>query len=73
MLDKTTAAPTKTIPEPLFIFELANNHMGDIDHGLRVVAEFGALARKSISTSPSSCNFASSTPSSIRPSGIGPT
>ena len=46
MLDKTTAAPTKTIPEPLFIFELANNHMGDIDHGLRVVAEFGALARE---------------------------
>jgi len=46
MLDKTTAAPTRTIPEPLFIFELANNHMGDIDHGLRVVAEFGALARE---------------------------
>lgn len=46
MLDKTTAAPTKTIPEPLFIFELANNYMGEIEHDLSIVAEFGALARE---------------------------
>jgi sialic acid synthase SpsE/quercetin dioxygenase-like cupin family protein len=46
MLDKTANEPRKTIPEPLFIFELANNHMGDVEHGLRIIAEFGALARE---------------------------
>jgi N-acetylneuraminate synthase len=25
------------IPDPLFVFELANNHMGSVDHGLRVI------------------------------------
>jgi sialic acid synthase SpsE len=24
-------------PEPLFIFEMANNHMGSVEHGLRLV------------------------------------
>ena len=46
MLDTTTAAPTKTISEPPFILELANNPLGDIEHGPRVAAEFGALARE---------------------------
>ncbi|QGM47778.1 N-acetylneuraminate synthase family protein [Methylocystis heyeri] len=45
MLDKSSLEPRKTLPEPLFIFELANNHMGDVEHGLRVISEFGALAR----------------------------
>lgn len=27
---------------PLFIFELANNHMGDVEHGLRIVRELAA-------------------------------
>lgn len=31
---------------PLFIFEMANNHMGDIDHGIRIIREFGAVAAK---------------------------
>jgi sialic acid synthase SpsE/mannose-6-phosphate isomerase-like protein (cupin superfamily) len=26
-----------SIPTPLFIFEMANNHMGDIEHGIRIV------------------------------------
>ncbi len=26
--------------KPLFIFEMANNHMGDLDHGIRIVREF---------------------------------
>lgn len=26
--------------KPLFIFEMANNHMGDIEHGIRIVHEF---------------------------------
>jgi hypothetical protein len=46
MLDKTTAAPTKSIPEPLFISDLANNHIGDVEHGPRIGAEFGVLARE---------------------------
>ena len=33
------------IPTPLFIFELANNHMGDLDHGLRIISEFAALSK----------------------------
>ncbi|MFT3757633.1 N-acetylneuraminate synthase family protein [Thauera sp.] len=31
---------------PLFIFELANNHMGSVDHGLRIIREFGQAARE---------------------------
>ena len=46
MLDKTTIGSRKVLPEPLFIFELANNHMGDVEHGLRVIRELGALARE---------------------------
>lgn len=45
MSDKTGGALRKAIPAPLFIFELANNHMGDVEHGLRLIAEFGALAK----------------------------
>ncbi|MEQ1879285.1 MAG: N-acetylneuraminate synthase family protein, partial [Bdellovibrionia bacterium] len=29
----------------LFIFEMANNHEGDTEHGLRIIREFGDLAR----------------------------
>ena len=29
-----------TIPTPLFVFEMANNHMGDIEQGLRIVRAF---------------------------------
>jgi sialic acid synthase SpsE/quercetin dioxygenase-like cupin family protein len=35
----------KSIPTPLFIFEMANNHMGDINHGLRIVREFAEVSR----------------------------
>lgn len=45
MLDTTSIRLRKVLPEPLFIFELANNHMGDVEHGLRVIREFGAIAR----------------------------
>jgi len=27
----------KSIPQPLFIFDMANNHMGSVDHGLRII------------------------------------
>lgn len=35
-----------TIPSPLFVLEMANNHMGDIDHGLDLIRSFGAVCRK---------------------------
>lgn len=34
------------IPTPLVTFEMANNHMGSVEHGIRIVREFGALARE---------------------------
>lgn len=30
----------------LFIFEMANNHMGDVEHGLRIIRELHAVAKK---------------------------
>ena len=29
-----------------FIFEMANNHMGDISHGKRIIDEFSQLSKK---------------------------
>ena len=29
---------------PLFVFEMANNHMGDVDHGIRIVHELKAAS-----------------------------
>lgn len=37
---------SNSIPEPLFILEMANNHMGDIEHGLWVIREMGEVVRK---------------------------
>jgi sialic acid synthase SpsE/mannose-6-phosphate isomerase-like protein (cupin superfamily) len=34
-----------TIPTPMFILEMANNHMGDLSHGLRIVREFKEVTR----------------------------
>lgn len=34
------------IPPRLFTFEMANNHMGDLDHGLRIIREFAAVSRE---------------------------
>lgn len=34
------------IPEQLVVLEMANNHMGDLAHGLRVISEFGAVCRQ---------------------------
>jgi len=36
----------KKIPENLFTLELANNHMGDINHGIHVIQEFGKVCKK---------------------------
>ena len=31
--------------KPLFIFEMANNHMGDPDHGITIIREFGKIIK----------------------------
>jgi len=36
----------KTLPENFFVLEMANNHMGDIAHGLEVIRQFGAICRQ---------------------------
>src|SRR5262249_51911374 len=35
---------TQAFPELLFIFEMANNHQGDVEHGLRIISEMGQIA-----------------------------
>lgn len=35
----------KSIFENLFIFEIANNHMGDVEHGLRIINEIHNVCR----------------------------
>lgn len=30
----------------LFVFDMANNHQGDVDHGLKIIREIAAVARK---------------------------
>ena len=32
--------------EDLFVFEMANNHQGSVEHGLRIISEMGKVARK---------------------------
>ncbi|WP_324667125.1 N-acetylneuraminate synthase family protein [Mycobacterium canetti] len=33
------------IPDWLFTFEMANNHMGDVDHGVNLIREFASVAK----------------------------
>jgi sialic acid synthase SpsE/mannose-6-phosphate isomerase-like protein (cupin superfamily) len=33
------------IPSPLFVLEMANNHMGDVEHGLQLIRAFGEVCR----------------------------
>ncbi|NTU90127.1 MAG: spore coat protein, partial [Actinobacteria bacterium] len=37
---------TSKLPENLFILEMANNHMGNVDHGIEVIRAFGEVCRK---------------------------
>jgi len=37
---------TKTIPDNLFVLEMANNHMGDVSHGLEIIRQFGSICRE---------------------------
>ncbi|MEI9902215.1 MAG: N-acetylneuraminate synthase family protein [Hyphomicrobium sp.] len=40
-----SATSSPQLPDPLFVFELANNHMGDVEHGLRVIDEISAISK----------------------------
>ncbi len=31
--------------KPIFIFEMANNHMGDVDHGIEIIREFAKIIK----------------------------
>jgi len=35
--------------KPLFIFEMANNHMGDVNHGLRIIRELEIVKKNFVS------------------------
>jgi len=32
-------------PEPLFVFEMANNHMGSLDHGLQIIRDIHSICK----------------------------
>ncbi len=34
------------IPKKLFVLEMANNHMGDVNHGIKIINEFGKIVKK---------------------------
>lgn len=33
------------LKKPLFIFEMANNHMGDVEHGIRIIRDFKKITK----------------------------
>jgi len=42
---ESTAATTKAVFEDLFVLELANNHLGKLERGLRIIAEHARIVR----------------------------
>ena len=36
----------KKLPENLFILEMANNHMGDVEHGIHLIQTFADVCKK---------------------------
>ena len=34
------------IPKKLFVLEMANNHMGNVNHGLKMIEEFAKITKK---------------------------
>ena len=34
------------IPKKFFVLEMANNHMGDVNHGLKIIDEFYKVTKK---------------------------
>src|SRR5262245_58445477 len=44
-MNAPTSPTESAIPQRLFIFEMANNHMGDVEHGIRIIREFRDIAK----------------------------
>lgn len=44
-LNKIFTASVLTV-KPLFILEMANNHMGDVNHGLKIIRDFHKVTKK---------------------------
>ena len=42
---ESVAATAKAVFEDLFVLELANNHLGQLERGLRIVSEHSRIAR----------------------------
>ena len=38
--------PSALSAKPLFILEMANNHMGDVKHGLKIIRNFHQITKK---------------------------
>ena len=34
------------IPKKLFVLEMANNHMGDVKHGIKIIEKFSQITKK---------------------------
>ena len=34
------------IPKKLFVLEMANNHMWDVNHGIKIINEYGKIIKK---------------------------
>ena len=34
------------IPKKFFVLEMANNHMGDVNHGLKIIEQFSKITKK---------------------------
>ncbi len=45
-VDKDAPQANRMIPSPLFVLEMANNHMGDVEHGLAVIRAFGSVCKE---------------------------
>jgi len=39
-------SPSSSSAKPLFILEMANNHMGDVKHGVKIIKEFHQVTKK---------------------------
>ena len=44
-IDQIFCQQTEEEAAPLFIFEMANNHMGDVEHGLKIIREINEVCR----------------------------
>ena len=45
-LEKLFNRSNRSESKPLFIFEMANNHMGDVKHGMKILQQFHKVAKK---------------------------